>query len=115
MTYRIKSCKDETLSTEQCTTLLWMCWCENRASAGDDEDGLSETDSRLRDTPAVVFNKNNVWNGGILGHLSSEDAMECFVALIQRDMNGGPGDRLGRCVTPALFLLTSCRRVARSI
>lgn len=83
MANRAKAPKDPGLSILQRSALQWMAWRET-GDAGEGQRGEgTETAARLESS----------LSGGMLGHLSSEEASACVVALIQQEAANAPGGK----------------------
>ncbi|CAM9914668.1 unnamed protein product, partial [Laminaria digitata] len=81
--------KEPDLSTLQRSTLQWMAWRESGDAGGGQGGEGMEAAARLE----------RKLSGGMLGHLSSEEASACVLALVQEEAaNIPPGndDRAGR-------------------
>ena len=86
MANRAKAPRDASLSTIQQSTLEWMAWRESANSGGGQrEEGTGAAGSL-----------ESALNGGMLGHLSSEEASACVVALIQQEAANTPAGKSNR-------------------
>lgn len=74
-----KEPQDLDLSTLQRSTLQWMLWREGSDEGGEGGASVAAAASFSSDDTAVA--EVNV-KGGVLGHLSSEEASECVHALL---------------------------------
>ena len=81
-----KATKDTSLSTLQRSTLQWMAWRESEDTGGGQRREGTEAAARLESS----------LNGGMLGHLSSEEASACVLALIQQEAANAPGGKNDR-------------------
>lgn len=81
-----------TLSTLQESTLQWMLWRERGEKGGRSAAaaGASVSDDDHDDAIDI--------KGGLLGHLSSEDASACLHALVRAGVTFNDGDGSGRKV-----------------
>lgn len=73
------------LSTVQSSTLQWMAWRENGGADEGERRGRSGA-TKLEETV----------RGGVLGHLSSEEASTCVLALIQQETLNAAEGRVDR-------------------
>lgn len=86
MANRALAQKEPGLSTLQRSTLQWMAWRESGDAGGGQGGEGMEAAARLE----------RKLSGGMLGHLSSEEASACVLALVQEEAANippGNGDR----------------------
>lgn len=87
---KAKAPDDASLSALQRSTLQWMAWREN----GCAEEGEGEQGGGAAATAAAT--SINTLRGGILGHLSSEEASACVLSLVRDQSLSPPGGKADR-------------------
>lgn len=86
------------LSTLQRSTLQWMLW---REGSEDEEEGGRSVAAAAATAATVSFSSDDTaevdMKGGVLGHLSSEEASRCVYALLHENAAlGGDGAAGGK-------------------